>query len=1118
MHCCVLHYVRLMLWAMLALPLVSFAADTAPLSSSTGANGAPLLLLHPSLSQDQIAFRHADDIWIVARTGGAADRLTSTASIVDGPYFSPDGQTLAYSAGIHGNVDVYTVPASGGVPRRLTFHPDTDVVVGWSPDGKDVLFLSSRAAWNDFAQLFRVAADGSSLPVAYPLPSADSGSLSPDAKEIAYTPFKQWEPAWKRYRGGQTNPIWIVNLATLDLTKVPRDNSNDSNPLWVGDKVYFLSDRNGPVTLFSYDTKTKQVDQLIDNKSFDFKSASAGPGGIVYEQFGSIHLYDPATRTEHTVSITLHGDLPSLAPSLTLIDPHTILNAAISPTGQRAVFEAHGDIFTVPAEKGDARNLTDTSNAAERDPGWSPDGKSIAYFSDASGEYQLFIRDQDGIAPAKVIDLGPSPSFFYSPLWSPDSKHILYSNKELNLWYVDIAAGHPVKVDTDNYEGFGFTGHAVWSPDGKWIAYLKTLHNFMHAVYLYSLDTQKTTQVTDGMSDVGSLTFDRNGKYVYFTASTNVGPSVDGFDLSSLDRAVSSSVYVVVLSKDLPSPIPPQSDDEKAKDESKPAADSAKSDDQSAKKDEKKDEPKLSTVKVDFDGIDQRILALPIPARNYVDLQAGKEGVLYLAEGAPVGNPSHEDGPPIHALWRFALDKRETTQVLSEIDADTISANGERILYKKGDSWLIAAADTVKTDPGKPLNLGNLQAHIDPRAEYRQMYNETWRIERDFFYDPNHHGLDLNKASARYEPYLAGIGARDELNYLFEEMTGEITVGHMFIRGPNAPDHSPKTGLLGADYSIDHDRYRFAHIYNGENWNPSLHAPLTQPGVNVKEGEYLLAVNGRDLHASDNIYSFFEGTAGKQVVLRVDPNPDGSAARNVTVVAIDSEHSLRNLAFIEGNRRKVDEMTHNQVAYIYLPNTGGGGFTNFNRYFYSQVEKKAVIVDERYNEGGDIADLVIDTLRRVPMSRYETREGEDVTDPAGAIFGPKAMITNQSAGSGGDLLPWYFRKAGLGALIGTRTWGGLVGIGGYPLLLDGGRITAPRTAIYGLHGQFEVENHGIAPDIEVEYDPKDVAAGRDPQLDRAVQYVMEQLKEHPLPTYPKPPYPNYHQHDGLGIY
>ncbi|MBT9331911.1 PDZ domain-containing protein [Acidipila sp. 4G-K13] len=1098
----------------------------------------PLLLLNPSLSRDQIAFRHADDIWTVSRNGGEAERLTSSASVIAGPFFSPDGYTLAYSARVNGNIDVYTIPANGGVPHRITYHPGPDIIAGWTPDGRELLFLSGRTSWNDFDKLYHIRADGSGLPTEYALPSADSGSLSPDGKQIAYTPFNQWQKAWKRYRGGQTEPVWIVDLASLDLTKVPRENSNDSNPMWMGDKVYFLSDRNGPVTLFSYDTKSKQVQQLVENKGFDLKSASAGPGGIVYEQFGSIHLYDIAANAEHVVDITLRGELPALEPHLAIIDPHAILNAEISPTGQRAVFEARGDIFTVPAEKGDTRNLTNTSNAAERDPSWSPDGKTIAYFSDASGEYQLFLRAQNGLAAPKVIDLGPGASFFYSPRWSPDSKRLLYGDKKLNLWYVDIESGHPVKIDTDNYEGFGNAANAHWSPDGKWVAYLKTLHNFMHAIYLYSLDTQKSTQITDGMSDVGDLAFDRNGKYLYFIASTNIGPSVDGFDLSSLDRAATSSAYVVVLSKDLPSPIPPESDDENAKkDEAKdkdkdkdkdqkPAAgdEAKKPDEKSGSKDEaKKEEPKLPTVKIDFDGIDQRILALPIPPRNYIAIATGKEGVLYLAEGSPFANPSHGDGAGIRSLWRFNLEKRDTDEVLRNVDAFTVSFNGEKLLYKKGEAWLIAGADELKpgaTDAsaGKPLNLGGMQATEDPRAEWRQMYHETWRIERDFFYDPGHHGLDLAKAEARYRPWLDGIGSRDELDYLFEEMLGEITVGHMFVRGPNEPDHSPHTGLLGADYSLENGRYRFARIYNGENWNPSLHAPLTQPGVNVKEGEYLLAVNGRDLRATDNLYSFFEGTAGKQVVLHVGQNADGSGGRDVTVVTVESEHGLRNLAFIEANRRKVDAMTHSQVAYVYMPNTGGGGFISFNRYFYAQVDKKAVIIDERYNEGGQIADSVIDTLRRVPMSNYETREGDPVTDPAGAIFGPKAMLINQSAGSGGDLMPWYFRKAGLGPLIGERTWGGLVGIGGYPVLLDGGRITAPRTALYGLTGSFEVENHGITPDIEVEYDPKSVAAGHDPQLDRAVEYVTGQLKEHPLPIYPKPPYPDYHQHDGLGTH
>ncbi len=1101
---------------------------------SASALASPLLLHNPSLSKDKIAFRYADDVWIVSRDGGEAQRLTSTASLTAGPFFSPDGSRIAYSANIHGNDDVYVISVDGGVPRRITYHPEQDGVVGWTPDGSQLLFLSGRTAFNDFARLFKISADGSGLPVEMPLPSADSGSLSADGKWIAYTPFNQWQVAWKRYRGGQTEPVWLVNLSTLDLVKVPRDNSNDKNPMWIGDKVYFLSDRNGPVTLFVYDTNSKTVEQTVENRSFDLKSANAGPGGIVYEQFGSIHLYDLASKSEHAVNITLRGDLPALEPHVETIDAKEIRNAEISPTGARAVFEAHGEIFTVPQEKGDARNLTNTSSSAQSDPAWSPDGQTIAYFSDASGEYQLFIAPQNGIEAKKTIDLGPSPSFFYAPKWSPDSKRILYGDKKLNIWYVEVDGGHPVKIDTDNYEGFNAAQSASWSPDGKWVVYLKTLHNFLHAVYLYSVDTHKTTQITDGMSDVENTVFDRNGKYLYFTASTDIGPSAAGFDLSSLDRATTNNAYVVVLAKDVPSPLPPESDDEKSPDKEKDkdkdkdkkdaAADSDKSkkDDKSSDKD-KKEEAKLPVVKIDLDGIDRRTLPLPIPARNYVALQAGKEGVLYLGEGLPVAQSSHEDdGPYVRSLWRFILEKRATDQVLQNIGTFITSFNGDKMLYQKGDGWFIADADDLKpaagdAPVGKGLNLGSLQATVDPHAEWRQMYFETWRIERDFLYDPNHHGLDIDKVQAKYEPYLAGLGSRSDLDYLFEEMLGEITIGHMFVRSPHPPDHSPKPGLLGADYAIESGRYRFVKIFNGENWNPALQAPLTQPGVNVKEGEYLLALNGRELHASDNIYSFFDGMAGKQVVLRVGSKPDGADARDVTVITIPSEHNLRNIGWIEANRRKVEQLSGGRAAYVYMPNTAGAGFTSFNRYFFSQVDKQAAVIDERYNDGGQLADYVIDSLRRVPMSRYETREGEDVTDPAGAIFGPKVMIINQSAGSGGDAMPWYFRKAGLGKLVGVRTWGGLVGIGGYPTLLDGGGITAPRTALYGLSGEFEVENHGIQPDIEVEYDPKSVAAGHDPQLERAVQEVVDDLREHPVPTYRKPPYPNYHKQDGLGV-
>jgi tricorn protease len=650
--------------------------------------------------------------------------------------------------------------------------------------------------------------------------------------------------------------------------------------------------------------------------------------------------------------------------------------------------------------------------------------------------------------------------------------------------------------------------------------------------------------MTDGMSDALSPSFDPKGKYLYFLASTDDGPSKAGIDLSSLDRAQTTAAYVLVLAKYGASPVPPESDDEKIKDETKKddkkdPADADKKDDgkkdaadadkkgegkkDADKKDgdkDKKEAEKPVEVKVDLERIGDRILSLPIPTRNYGAIIAGKTGVVYLVETSPFGRPSSYDGGPgIRAIWRFTLEKRKPETVLSDLDAFMISADGSKVLYGRKGVWTIAPVDDLKPGdnaPGKPLNLGGLETVIDPRAEWKQMYHETWRIERDFLYDPKTHGLNIPKIEAKYKPYLDGLASRSEFSYLSTEMLGEITIGHMFIRGPHQPDKESKTGLLGADYKTENGRYRIAKILGGQNWTPGLASPLTLPGVYVHEGAYLLAVNGRELKADDNLYQFFDGTAGKQTVLHIAYSPDGKDAKDVTVVPIDDEDGLRNLNWIEGNRRKVGELSGGKLAYVYMPNTGGPGYTNFNRYFYSQLDKQGLVLDERYNEGGFIADYVVDVLKRFPLSGAIERDGKAIHDPVGAIFGPKVMLINQNSGSGGDAMPWYFRKAGIGKLVGTRTWGGLVGIGGFPQLLDGGHVTAPRYAIYGLNGDWEVENHGIAPDVAVEDLPKDVAAGHDRQLETGVQLVLDELKAHPVQEIPIPAYPNYHKNGELG--
>jgi tricorn protease len=1067
----------------------------------------PLLLRHPAINRTQIVFVFANDLWSVSRDGGEAVRLTTGVGMETDPIFSPDGSQIAFTGEYDGNIDVFVMPTTGGTPKRLTYHPAADRAIGWTPDGKQVVFSSGRTSYSNFNRLFTVPAEGG-FETQLPLDRAVEGSYSPDGTKLAYVPTDKWQRAWKRYRGGQTTPIWIATLSDSSVVKIPRNNSNDFNPMWVGDSIYFLSDRNGPVSLFAYDTKSKQVTEVIKNDGLDFKSAAAGPDAIVYEQFGALHVYDLKTHKTRAISVRLTGDLTEIRPHFRKITPNEIRGSGISPTGARAVFVAHGEVFTVPAEKGDIRNLTNTPAAEERAPAWSPDGKSIAYFSDASGEYALEIRDQSGLGEPRHIGLGNPPVFPYAPHWSPDSKKIAYTDKRLEICYVELEKGTPVHVDTDTYAGPAALNPS-WSPDSKWIAYTKKLKSHLHAVFVYALEQNKTFQVTDGMSDAADAHFDKEGKYLYFTASTDTALSNGWLDMSSIQRPVTRSVYLAVLKKDQSSPLAPESDEEKP-----PTPDAKKLE----------DTPKVKndiSVRIDLEGISQRILALPIPARNYISMAAGKTGVLFLLEAPTV--PSVTGPPEGLTLHMFDLKTRKTDKIREGINGRegfngfALSANGEKMLYRQGEQYFIATAgkapptSPVAEQGGGPLKLDALEAWVDPRAEWEHMYHQVWRDERDFFYDPGLHGVNREAIEKKYEPYLANISSRDDLNYLFEEMLGEMTVGHMFVGGGDRPEVKRVSGgLLGADYTVENGRYRFARVYNGENWNPNLKAPLTQPGVNVAAGEYLLAVQGREVRPPANLYSFFEETAGKSIVIRVGPDPAGANAREVTVVPVAGETGLRNLAWIEDNRRKVDQLTGGRVAYVYLPNTAGGGYLNFNRYFFSQLGKEAVIIDERFNGGGDIADYVIDYLRRPIMGRWTMREGEDITLPMEGIFGPKVMMVNEMAGSGGDAMPWLFRKSGIGPLVGMRTWGGLVGhYTGPGDLIDGGNVGTPNLAFYNLDGSWDVENHGVSPDYEVEMNPKLVREGHDPQLEKAVEVVLAQLKKDPVNYGTRPSYPDY---------
>jgi tricorn protease len=1059
----------------------------------------PLLMRQPTVSSTHVVFVTAGDLWIVGRSGGSAQRLTTHVGAESDPFFSPDGTRLAFTGNYDGNTDVYVVAASGGEPQRLTYHPGAERVVGWTPDGRNVLFSSARNSYSFFTRLFTISVNGG-MPTEVPLPRAVQGTYSPDGSRMAYVPLGGAFQVWKRYRGGWASPVWIADLSDSSISKVPREDSNDFNPMWIVDTVYFLSDRNGPVSLFAFDTGTGEVHEVLPNEGLDIKSASAGPNVIVYEQFGELHLFHLGSGAREKLDVRVAGDLPSTRPRFEKVADN-IMGAALSPSGVRAAFEARGDILTVPAEKGDIRNLTKTSGAAERDPAWSPDGKWVAYFSEGSGEYALHLKEQSGLGETRKVDLGSPPSYYYQPVWSPDSKRIAYHDKRLKLWTVELESGKRVEIDANTYDSPFHTMDPNWSPDSKWLAYTKQLPSHLHAVFLYSLETGKKYQVSDGMSDARFAVFDKGGKHLYFTASTDVGLTTGWLDMSSVNRPVSRSVYVVVLSKDDPSPLAPESDDESVEEQS------VEGEEESPKEDEEESGEDTVDVHIDIEAIDQRILALPIPPKNFTAMSAGKSGNIYLLEAPPVIT-----GPATQTLHLYRMEERETETILEGLDAFAISHDGEKMLYLQQKQWSIVAAGQ-KPEPAKgKLNLDDMVVRVDPREEWKQMYHEVWRIERDFLYDPGAHGLDLAAAEKQYAPYLKRIGSRDDLNYLFREMLGNLVLGHTSVGGGDRPDvEQVPGGLLGADYGVEGDRYRFARVYSGENWNPDLKAPLTEPGVNVRAGELLLSVDGHDLRAPDNLFRYFENTAGKSVVLKVGPNPDGTDAREVTVVPVRSEQALRNRAWIEDNRRQVEDASNGELGYVYLPNTAGAGYTNFNRYYFAQIGKKGIVVDERFNGGGLAADYIVDYMKRPLMNYWSTREGADFTTPQGAIFGPKVMIINEDAGSGGDALPWYFREAGVGKLVGKRTWGGLVGIYDYPPLIDGGFVTAPRLAFWNPDGTWDVENHGVAPDIEVELDPKAWREGRDLQLERAIEVALEELRAHPQPKHTKPAYPDYYK-------
>lgn len=1060
------------------------------------------MLAQPAISANHIAFIYSEDLWIANPDGSQPRRLTVDEGIESDPYFSPDGTLIAFSAQYEGNTDVYTIPVEGGIPTRLTWHPGADLVRGFTPDGKNVLFVSQRSVFSGrYYQLFTVGLTGG-FPEKLDIPNAWSASYSPDGKFMAYTPLTPQFQQWKHYRGGTISNIWLYSFEDHSVIKIPQPQGgcNDAEPMWSSGKIFFISDRNGEFNLFSFNQTSKEITQLTSFNDFPILKASAMNGKIIFEQAGYLHTFDIERNNNKKLTIAIAADILELRPRY-VQGINYIRSIDISPSGSRVVFDFRGDIITMPAEKGDPRNITLTTGVHEKYPSWSPDGKSIAYFSDASGEYSLHIKSQDGKGDPKSFKLNGT-GFYAYPVWSPDSKKITYADNGRNIYIIDIESGSIKKIDTDEVYAPGAFRKMFgdWSSDSKWILYTKLLKTNFRVVYLYSIDQQISFPVTDGMSDASEPVFDPNGEYIYFLASTDAGPVVNWFDLSNQDMRMTNSIYLATLRNDIVSPFAAESDEESiVTEKSEP--------DKTVEKDRKNtktpaplpEKPKL--LKVETTGITDRIVNIPVMAGNYSDLSIGSTGeILYIIR------PS--DPSETSTLYKYDLKERKNNEVM-ELDNYLVSADRKKMLYLKGEVFGITATGK-KPEPGKGvLNTSAISVKIDPVAEWPEIFNEAWRVNRDYFYDPGMHGVDWNAMKIKYSKFLPDLACRSDLNRVIQWMCSELGVGHHRISSPGDRLYQLKFiggGLLGADYTVSGNRYQIVKIYGGLNWNPDLRSPLTEPGLNIKTGEYILAVNGKDATADKDFFSFFENTSGKIVELTINDKPEYSGSRTVKVVPIGNEFALRNRDWVERNLKRVTEATNGQVAYVYVPNTSFAGHEYFKRYFFPQADRKAIIVDERFNGGGSLADYYIDILQRPLQAYWNMRYGTDLKSPSASIQGPKVMIIDETAGSGGDMLPWMFRKFKVGTLVGKRTWGGLVGILGFPEFIDGGSVTAPNVAIWTKEG-FVVENAGVAPDIEVEQWPADVINGKDPQLEKAIEVALQELKKNPPEIPVRPPYP-----------
>lgn len=1031
------------------------------------------LLRQPTIHANQVAFVYGGDIWTTNLSTNITTRLTSTPALEGTPHFSPNGKWIAFTSNRSGSQSVYIVSVNGGDAKRLTWHTSSSFARGFTNDGKNVFFASNRdTAPSSFNRLYTVSVNGG--PATKLMEQwATSGSYSPNGKQLIIDKMRRWDVEWRDYRGGQNTPLIIVDLKTLNETLLPNNKTTDRHPIWLNDVVYFLSDRTHTSNVWSYNTKTKAVNQITKFKGTAVKSLSGYKNTLIFEQDGYLHTLDLKNNRSKRLKISVKGDFPWTATKWENVNDRVDF-ASISPNGKRVVMASRGDIFTTPVEFGDSRNITQTSGVADRAAIWSPKGDEIAWFSDANGKnYALHITNQDGTAKTETISIGIS-KMAWEPTWSPDGKHIAFVDDDTRIRIINLEKKSIKTIDNagNNLER-GRMG-ITWSPDSQWLAYAKSGDNGMKQIKVWSLETNNVTAITDPFADSFSPAWDLDHKHLYFLASTSVALGSGWANTSSMTARPNYAAYVINLAKKDASPFKPKSDEEKVKEE--------KLDDK--KDDKKKDAKKKTTNKkvlIDFEGIERRIMALPLRG-NYNSIIAGPSGFAFISEGATV--------------HKFDLKKLKAKEFGKGLRIYAISADGKHMVARAGRNWKVTSTSAPNAKAAKTLKL-DLNMKLNRISEWKQMFEEAWRYERDYFYDPGMHGRDWTKVYKRYAPLVPFVKHRADLNYILDQVNGELSVGHSFVGGGDFPSiDRAKGGLLGADFTARQGKWQIKRIYTSESWNPGLNGPLDQPGMNIKAGYYLVGINNQEITDKDNIYKYLDGTSGKQTTLHINTKPSFEGAWKEIVKPIRSENSLRQRTWVEDNRRMVDKLSGGRLGYIWVPNTGGPGFVSFNRYYFAQQDKEGAVIDERFNGGGLLDDYMVDLMTRKPRAALtnEVPNGKAMRLPAG-IMGPKVLLINELAGSGGDFFPWVFRQQKAGLLIGATTWGGLVKSSTHYRLIDGGSLTAPDNAVFDpATNTWVAENKGVAPDIAVRQDAKSLEQGKDPQLERAVKELISQLK------------------------